>query len=160
MKARATPASRAPTALLDVNFLIALIDGNHQFNSSAHAWFRLNRAKGWATCPLTENGCIRILSKPGYPFPGLTSERVQAILAELTRLEGHRFWADSVSILEPGLFQLSGIAPKHLTDLYLLGLAVRQGGKLVTFDRSIPWQAVTGSTPASLEVLRGDLAAN
>jgi toxin-antitoxin system PIN domain toxin len=158
MKARATRRPAQRPALLDVNFLIALIDGDHQFHASAHQWFDLNRAGGWATCPLTENGCIRILSKPGYPFPGLTADRIREILTELTRLEGYRFWTDSVSILEPGLFQLAGAGPRHLTDIYLLGLAVRQGGKLVTFDRSIRWQAVNGGTTDNLEVLRGDAA--
>src|ERR1700733_9819369 len=115
-------AARKP-GLLDVNVLIALIDPAHEFHTAAHAWFQRNRQYGWATCPITENGCLRILSKPGYPFPGLTVPLVREILAQLAGSEGHRFWPDSVSILEANTFELAGAGPKNLTDLYLLRLA-------------------------------------
>jgi len=42
---------------------------------------------------------------------------------------------------------------RQFTDVYLLGLAVRHGGKLVTFDRSIPLEAVMGAGPRHLELL-------
>jgi hypothetical protein len=99
---------RKKPGLLDVNVLIALIDPAHEFHAPAHLWFQHNRKYGWATCPITENGCLRILSKPGYPFPGLTVARVQGILAELAGAEGHRFWPDSVSILEADRFDFAG----------------------------------------------------
>ena len=117
-------ASRKP-GLLDVNVLIALIDPAHEFHTAAHTWFQRNRHYGWATCPITENGCLRILSKPGYPFPGLTVPMVRDILARLVESEGHRFWPDAVSILEPNGFELAGAGPKNLTHLYLLRLALR-----------------------------------
>jgi toxin-antitoxin system PIN domain toxin len=148
------PSSRKP-GLLDVNVLIALIDPAHQFHAPAHNWFQQNRKYGWATCPITENGCLRILSKPGYPFPGLTVVRVRDILAELAGVAGHRFWPDSVSILEPNRFDLAGANPKTLTDLYLLRLAAKFDGRLITFDRTICWQWVTGCEPDDLEVLPG-----
>jgi len=139
--------------LLDINVLISLIDPAHQFHNAAHAWFKSRRSHGWATCPITENGCLRIMSNPGYPFPGLTVERVRGILTELVRVEGHRFWPDSLSFLEPKRFNLTKIGPKHLTDLYLLGLAISNGGRLVTFDRSIPGQAIAGFRPDHMDVL-------
>jgi uncharacterized protein len=139
--------------LLDVNVLIALIDPAHEFHASAHAWFRRNRRYGWATCPITENGCLRILSQPGYPFPGLTVPVVQDILAQLAASEGHRFWPDSVSILEANWVELAGIGPKNVTDLYLLRLATSFKGRLITFDRTIRWQRVTGCGPDDVEVL-------
>ena len=144
--------------LLDVNVLIALIDPAHEFHEAAHVWFKANRQNGWATCPITENGCLRIMSKPGYPFPGLTVDRVRGILSELVRLDGHCFWPDSVSILHEDRFKLNRATPKQLTDLYLLALAVSQGGRLVTFDRTIPWQTVTGCSADNLEVLPGSLS--
>lgn len=140
--------------LLDVNVLIALIDPAHEFHAPAHLWFQRNRRHGWATCPLTENGCLRILSKPGYPFPGLTVARVRRILVELVAAEGHRFWPDSVSILEARRFDLAAAVPKNLTDLYLLRLATAFHGRLITFDLTIPWQMVTGCKPADLHVLQ------
>ena len=139
--------------LLDVNVLIALIDPAHEFHDSAHAWFQKSRQHGWATCPITENGCLRILSKPGYPFPGLTVERVRDILSELAGTEGHRFWPDSASMLDAKRFDLAGVGPKNITDLYLLRLASASGGRLITFDRNIRWQQVTGCGPDNLEVL-------
>jgi toxin-antitoxin system PIN domain toxin len=144
--------------LLDVNVLIALIDPAHEFHEAAHVWFKANRQNGWATCPITENGCLRIMSKPGYPFPGLTVDRVRGILSELVRLDGHCFWPDSVSILHEDRFKLNRATPKQLTDLYLLALAVTQGGRLVTFDRTIPWQTVMGCNADNLEVLPGSLS--
>jgi uncharacterized protein len=139
--------------LLDVNVLIALIDPAHEFHASAHEWFKRNRRNGWATCPITENGCLRIMSKPAYPFPGLTVSLVRGILAELTRVEGHQFWPASFSILESARFDFTGTGPKQLTDLYLLGLAKTFAGRLVTFDRTIRWQTVNGCGPDDLEVL-------
>jgi toxin-antitoxin system PIN domain toxin len=146
--------SRRKPGLLDVNVLIALIDPAHEFHAAAHLWFQHNRKFGWATCPITENGCLRILSKPGYPFPGLTVARVRDILAELAGAEGHRFWPDSVTILEAKRFDLAEAGPKILTDLYLLRLAAASDGRLVTFDRTIRWQWVNGCEPDDLEVLR------
>jgi predicted nucleic acid-binding protein len=148
--------------LLDINVLIALIDPAHQFHGSAHRWFKSHRRHGWATCPITENGCLRIMSKPGYPFPGLTVELVRGILTELIRVEGHRFWADSLSLIEgagrvePKRFDFSQTGPKHLTDLYLLSLAIANRGRLVTFDRTIPVGAIVDLGPDDMQVLTED----
>jgi uncharacterized protein len=155
---KTSEARQNKVSLLDVNVLIALIDPAHEFHGSAHAWFKRNRQDGWATCPITENGCLRIMSKPGYPFPGLTVKQVRKILAELVKVEGHRFWPDSYSMLEASRFDLKEAGPKHLTDLYLLGLAVSFGGRLVTFDQTIRWQAVTGCQPEDLRALSANPA--
>jgi len=117
MKRNEKKTSRRKPGLLDVNVLIALIDPAHQFHAAAHLWLQHNRKFGWATCPITENGCLRILCKPGYPFPGLTVARVRDILAELAGAEGHRFWPDSISILEAKRFDFAEASPKILTDL-------------------------------------------
>ncbi|HEY3825359.1 MAG TPA: TA system VapC family ribonuclease toxin [Bryobacteraceae bacterium] len=148
-------ASSGKPGLLDINVLIALIDPAHEFHSPAHRWFQHDRQFGWATCPITENGCLRILSKPGYPFPGLTVSRVRDILAQLIEAEGHRFWSDSVSVLEANRFEFAGAGPKNVTDLYLLRLAKAFGGRLITFDRTIRWQWVIGCKQDDLEVIQG-----
>ena len=95
-------------ALLDVNVLIALIDPAHQFHDSSHDWFATKRRRGWATCPITENGCVRILSKPGYPSVGMTVSSVREILVEFCQASDHVFWPDSVSILDTERFDLTG----------------------------------------------------
>lgn len=143
------------TALLDVNVLIALIDPSHEFHDAAHDWFGRNRRFGWATCPITENACLRILGKPGYPYLGLSVAGVREILAEFCADAKHLFWADTISVLAHERFNLSDVTPKQLTDVYLLGVAVEQGGRLVTFDRGIRWQNVTGASVANVEVLAG-----
>lgn len=139
--------------LLDINVLIALLDPNHLFHDPAHAWFAANRHHGWATCPITENGCIRILGKISYPTIGLTTEQVREILARFTQSADHTFWPDSITLLDSERFPLAGFGPKNLTDLYLLGLAHKNRGRLVTFDGGIQWSAVAGCTPESLELL-------
>lgn len=140
-------------ALLDVNVLIALLDPSHEFHDSAHAWFQRNRQYGWATCPITQNACVRILGKPAYPYLGLTVAEIRNILADFCGNDGHRFWPDSVSILETSRFDLSGAGPKNLTDLYLCGIAVAQGGRVATFDQNIRWQSVAGSGPDTVEII-------
>lgn len=143
----------AKPGLLDINVLIALLDPAHEHHEAAHSWFRSHRRRGWATCPITENGCLRIMSNPAYPFPGLTVERVRGILAQLVRVEGHLFWPDSLSLLGAGGHDLAAVAPKHVTDIYLVSLAAANAGRLITFDRTIPLHAIAGSAPEAIEVL-------
>ena len=137
-------------ALLDVNVLIALLDAAHVHHGSARSWLEANIAEGWASCPLTQNGCIRILSQPTYPG----AEPPAAVAARLAGAAGarwHEFWADDLSLLDPGVLdwrQLLG--SRQLTDAYLLALAVRRGGRLVTLDRSVPLAAVPDATERHL----------
>ncbi len=129
-------------ALLDVNVLIALHDGNHVHHHAASRWLQQNIAHGWASCPLTQNGCLRIMAQPGYPQPQPLAVLVN-MLGNSTATGFHQFWADDVSLLDAAHFRHSHIhSPRQLTDLYLLALAVRHGGRLVTFDQRIPLSAV------------------
>ena len=139
-------------ALLDVNVLIALVDPQHEMHDAAHAWFEANSRHGWATCPITENGCLRILAKL-YISLRIPLPRIAEMLQLMCSLEGHHFWPDRNSILEPGRFDLSIINPKTLTDAYLLDAACANGGRLVTFDRSIALKSVVEATPENLEIL-------
>ena len=54
-------------SLLDVNVLIALLDADHISHTAATAWLSEHGRRGWASCPITQNGCVRIMSHPGYP---------------------------------------------------------------------------------------------
>ena len=147
------PSGLALRALRDVNVLTALLDGSHVSHAAAMAWLATHGRDGWASCPITQNGCVRLMSSTGYPAPRPAWE-----VAERLRLatvdESHEFWADGVSVLDPAVVRLDRIhGARQLTDAYLLALAVRQGGRLVTFDRAVPWQAVPGATAAHLVVL-------
>lgn len=140
-------------ALLDVNVLIALLDRDHLHHSRAMAWLVDHIDDGWASCPLTQNGCIRILSQPAYPN-ALPASAVAERLAEATRTVHHEFWADGVSLLEPGLIHWpSVLGSRQVTDVYLLALAARMKGRLVTLDRAVPLKAVPGAVGKHLLVL-------
>jgi len=146
-------------ALPDVNVLIALFDPDHPFHEPAHKWFGANRRKGWATCPATLHGVIRILSNPSYPSGRLSPAEVVARLQEFTNATDHEFWPDSVSLLESDLFDVRWlVSSRHVTDTVLLGQAVRHGGVLVTFDTKISLAAVRGATKESILILNGALA--
>lgn len=141
-------------ALLDVNVLVALFDPAHPNHEAAHGWFGRHRKRGWATCPTTINGCVRVLSSPAYPSVEATPAEVISRLRTLCSSRDHVFWPDEVSLLDDALFRPPMIAGhRQTTDIYLLGLAVRRQGKLVTFDRSIPLRAVVGAESRHLELL-------
>lgn len=102
---------------------------------------------------MTQNGCMRVMGRPGYPIPGLSLPQVGQILSSLVAGEDHIFWPDSVSLLDHGRVDWGLAASRHLTDLYLLALAIANRGRLVTFDRSIPWQAIHGAALDDVVVL-------
>jgi uncharacterized protein len=143
-------------ALLDVNVLVALFDGVHIHHEAAHVWFERDRSLGWATCPLTENGFVRVLSNSAYPGRATTVEDAIDRLERFRLSGGHTFWADTVSFRSVELFRSIHIGGhRQLTDVYLLALAVQNGGRLATFDRSIPLHAVAGATAERLVILEG-----
>jgi toxin-antitoxin system PIN domain toxin len=140
-------------ALLDVNFLLALNDTEHRFHQTAKAWLVTHMDDGWASCPLTQNGCVRILSQTGYSSPVSIQTAIHTALASCLD-QTHSFWPDDISLLDTTLFDHGKIhGPRQLTDLYLLALAVKHGGRLVTFDREIPLNAVRGTKRAHLVVV-------
>lgn len=141
-------------ALLDVNVLIALFDPAHIHHEAAHAWFGSHREAGWATCPLTESGMVRILANPSYPGTGTTLEDAADRLAKFCAAGHHHFWSDTLSWRERTRFRFTRIrGHRQLTDVYLLALAVVTDGKLATFDDKIPLQAVNGAKREHLAVI-------
>jgi toxin-antitoxin system PIN domain toxin len=140
-------------ALLDVNVLIALLDSDHLHHGRAKAWLKENIKHGWASCPLTQNGCIRIMSQPGYPN-ALPAAAVAERLAAATATSHHAFWPDSVSMLDPGRIAWNAVlGSRQVTDVYLLALAAQLNGRLVTLDRAVPLKAVPGSKAKHLVVI-------
>ena len=140
-------------ALLDVNVLIALLDSDHVHHARATSWLKQNIRHGWASCPLTQNGCIRIMSQHGYPN-ALPAAAVAARLAAATATSHHVFWPDAVSMLEAGRIAWSAVlGSRQVTDVYLLALAAQQGGRLVTLDRAVPLTAVPGTKAKHLVVI-------
>ena len=140
--------------LLDVNVLIALIDPAHVQHDRAHQWFRSKGQKAWATCPLTENGVLRIVGHPRYPNSPGSRAAIAQLLAAFRKLPGHTFWPDDVSLLDrehvdpARLLDSAGV-----TDSYLLALARVHDGQLATFDQRLVSDAVIEG-PRALHVIR------
>jgi hypothetical protein len=129
--------------LLDVNVLIALIDPAHVQHDNAHEWFAISGSKAWATCPLTENGILRIVGHVRYPNSPGTPAAVAELLTELLTHPGHEFWPDEVTLLDRQRIDATRMLDSaQVTDTYLLVLAARHDGKLATFDRQLVTDAV------------------
>ena len=140
-------------ALLDVNILIALSDPGHNFHQTAKSWVLSHAENGFASCPLTQNGCIRIVSQPGYRYQIPLMEAVQT-LQKICQSPGHQFWPDDISLMDAATFDHRKIhGHRQLTDIYLLALAVKNQGCFVTFDGAIPLSAVKGAKKQHLVVL-------
>jgi len=138
------------TFLLDVNVVIALLDPQHVHHDAAHDWFEREGHASWATCPLTENATIRILSQPSYPNPVASPAVAIETLQELCAHEGHTFWPDTISLLDPSIIEKTNVLSHgRITDIYLIALAVSQQGVLATLDRRLVANAVPGGRTAT-----------
>jgi len=142
-------------ALLDVNIVIALLDPDHAFHERSHDWWEANAKSGWASCPITENGVVRIMSHPGYSpggrfTPGDLISRLQLFAGQTD----HEFWPDDISLRDNAIFTTERIhSSRQITDLYLLALAAKHGGKLATFDQGIPISAARNAKAENLSVV-------
>lgn len=133
--------------LLDVNVLIALSDPMHVYHEAAHRWFSSEAESAWATCPITENGFVRITSHTSYPNRPGDAVVVLDLLRRFCSHPGHRFWPGSVSLRQI-LPADRAFTHAQVTDAYLLGLAVQQSGRLATFDRRLAAAVVPGGVDA------------
>lgn len=140
-------------ALLDVNVLVALLDAGHLHHAAATRWLAAHAGSGWASCPMTQNGCLRILSLPSYPNAqptAVVADRLGAAMAS----SSHAFWPDSISLLGSDVLRWDRVlSSRQITDTYLLALAAAQGGRLVTFDKGISVNAVPSASKRHLLTL-------
>lgn len=147
--------SRAGVRLLDVNVLLSLLDSAHQHHRVSVRWFReVAVAHGWATCPLTENGFVRVISNPNYPNIRLTPAMAARALASFKAgFPGvHVFWPEEICLTDTRVFDLSILTgPRQITDAYLAGLADTHQGRLATLDGGVPWRAVRGAVAGLVE---------
>ncbi len=140
-------------ALLDINVLLALLDSDHIDHTRAHHWLDDQIDAGWASCAITENGFVRIISQPRYPSPVAPAEAIE-LLTQASGSARHEFWDCDISILDARIvdrFRVHG--PRQVTDAYLLALATAHDGRFVTFDRSLPVASVRGGTDDHLTVM-------
>ena len=140
-------------ALLDVNMLLALSDAKHPHHPRAQAWRATDTTGGWASCPLTQNGFLRISTQKAYPNP-IPMPEAFSVLRRLTARPDHQFWPDDLSLLDTTLIDHSRVlSSRHLTDIYLLALAVKHGGRLVTLDTGIALSAARGARKQQLVIV-------
>jgi toxin-antitoxin system PIN domain toxin len=142
-------------SLLDINVVIALMDSNHAFHQRAHQWWENNIKSGWASCPLTENGVIRVMSNPAYSqMLRLTPGELIGRLKNFAHQTDHEFWPDDISLRDGSMFvEVRMHSSRQLTDIYLLGLAVAHRGCLATFDQGVPLSVVSSAESVNLQVL-------
>jgi toxin-antitoxin system PIN domain toxin len=141
-------------ALLDVNVLLALSNPKHTHHEIAHDWFADHHERGWATCAITQNGFIRVLSNTAARAGIFRPAEVVDLLRRFCSAKEHVFWPDEVSLTDSTLFNASLIRGyRQVSDVYLLGLAKKMGGYLVTFDGGIPLSAVIGATRNTIAVI-------
>lgn len=138
-----------PRYLLDVNVLIALVDPAHVRHDAVHAWFERTGCQAFATCPITENGLLRIVGHPKYPNSPGPPSAVVAALAAIRALPGHAFWPDSISLADGDRVDAALLSSHgRVTDSYLLALAIANGGQLATMDRKLAAETVADGTQA------------
>ena len=140
-------------ALLDINVVIALLDQGHVLHPCASRWLESELDHGWATCPITENGVVRIMAQPAHPNRQ-PAARVAERLAEACQHPSHAFWPEPISLLQEGLIAWQRLlGPRQITDAYLLALAATHGGRFVTFDQRIELDKVPGAVADNLCIL-------
>lgn len=143
------------TPLLDVNVLVALAWPNHVHHDTARQWFGRHRSSGWATCPLTESGFVRVSSNPVLPH-AVTPVEAISVLQRLRDLPGHEFWTDDVTLVTSEHVDGTRIATyRQVTDAHLLALARRRGGQLATLDTGIQRVFSRGRTDRSVVTIPG-----
>lgn len=140
-------------ALFDVNVLIALLDQAHPNHEASHSWLKAEIKHGWASCPITQNACVRIMSQASYPGARPAAQVVERLRAAMDH-SAHEFWPDDVAIADQRAVDATRIhGARQVTDTYLLALAVKHGGRLITFDSGIALSAVKGAHARHLVTL-------
>jgi uncharacterized protein len=127
-----------PATLLDVNALLALIWPEHYFHDAVSSWFQRHSRQGWATCPLTQMGFVRIVSNPSFTKNAPKLDDALRLLALNLDHPNHEFWPDDITLPRSiGRIEKPLQGHRQITDAYLLGLAMHRNAKLATLDRSI-----------------------
>jgi hypothetical protein len=125
-------------SLLDTNILIALIWPEHPFHSTAQNWFHKNSRHGWATCPITQSGFVRVVSNTAFSSHALSVPDAITALGKNLQHPAHEFWPDELTVAQSAaILQKPLHGHRQLTDAYLLSLAIYKRARFVTFDKRI-----------------------
>ncbi len=149
----ATNSASELQSLLDVNVFVALLDAAHVHHRTARRWMEEHELEGWASCPTTQNGTIRVLSTPVYPN-AVSVSVATTLVDQACAGTRHEFWADDVTLTDATRIDRTRIhGPRQITDVYLLALAVSHHGRIVTLDGRIPTSPAIGATSKNLLVI-------
>jgi uncharacterized protein len=140
-------------SLLDINVLVALAWPNHEHHARAHSWFTAHASEGWATCPLTQCGLIRISANPAIIANAVKPQDATMLLKRMIAHPHHVFWHDDISVDTSHIPWERVTGHRQIADAYLLGLAAKHDGRLATFDRGIFALARTPEERARVEVI-------
>lgn len=125
-----------PKFLLDVNTLVALTDEDHVHHSVVLKWFNAAGRHDWGVCAFTEAGLLRVATRPKTGARSV--EEVTGLLTLLAEHPGYRYWPITdgwTTLAAPFRGRLFG--HQQITDAYLMGLAVKEDGVLVTLDQAM-----------------------
>lgn len=140
-------------SLLDVNVLVALFDQDHVDHVRVRAWLAARIDDGWASCPITQNGFVRVISQPAYPSPVTAGEAIRLLDGAVSTFH-HEFWPNAVSVLDERVVRRRHVlGHRQVTAVHLLATAVANGGCLAMLDRSVPIEAVAGATADHLALI-------
>ena len=140
-------------SLLDINVIMSLLDSGHVMHGAAIHWMERELNHGWATCPITQNGVLRIMSQPAYPNHRPVAQ-VAERLDEACKHASHVFWPEQISLLKKGLIRWERmLGHRQITDSYLLALAVTHGGRFVSFDQRICVDLVPDASQTHLAII-------
>ena len=153
--ARPIPALPTGPALPDLNVLVAAAWPNHLHHPVARRWFMEQASQGWATCPVTQSGFLRLSSNPRIVEDAVSPQEARRLLQRMIRFGDHSFWPDDLGWTGEWDLPLSLLTGhRQITDAYLLGLAVLHGGRLVTLDHTLPeWLSRESPMRRSIELL-------
>ena len=141
------------TSLLDVSVLISLLDANHEHHAAVMGWWNQNEDP-WASCPITQNGYLRIVTGPAYANRISVNQAIGKLTQAVSNPE-HQFLSDDISLLDKALVAHAHIqGHRQMTDIYLLALSVAHGARFVTLDTGVSHVAVRQATHASLHLIR------
>jgi hypothetical protein len=143
--------------LLDVNVMLAWLWPGHEAHRIAFSWMMAHGRESWATCPITEMGFLRIITNPSFsPHVPEWSEAIDILRRHTEGNRHHSFWPDTLTL--DAVDRQLGDRIKgagQVTDAYLLALAMRHQGKMVTLDYKMKALAPEGSAEAdALLILR------
>lgn len=136
-----------------MNVLVALAWPNHIHHARALAWFSRVREEGWATCPVTESGFVRVSSNARVIPDARSPEQAIALLGRMRDVGGHTFLSDDVSPTDDQADPFRrAVGHRQVTEAHLVTLAMRRGGRLATFDRGV--LELVPDTPDAVELIR------